>query len=157
VIVATRWLAAGLALVGLSCGSADVRPSDPAAAPDQVPAGAAAANAPVDGAEGLMVGVASYYSDRLAGRKTASGEPYDPRALTAAHRKLPFGTVVEVARPDGRVVIVRINDRGPFARGRVVDLSRRAAETLGMMKEGVADVRLRVVQAAPPRRKKRGR
>lgn len=90
-------------------------------------------------------GRASFYSDRLAGRRTASGEPYDPRALTAAHRTLPLGSFVDVARADGRHVVVRINDRGPYARGRVIDLSRGAAAALGMEREGVVDVVLRVV------------
>jgi rare lipoprotein A len=91
-------------------------------------------------------GKASYYADSLAGNKTGSGEPYDPKAFTAAHRVLPFGTWVEVRRKDGRSVRVRINDRGPFAgRGRVIDLSRAAAEQLGMIREGVVDVDIYMV------------
>jgi rare lipoprotein A len=97
-------------------------------------------------------GQASYYSDRLAGHRTAGGEPYDPGALTAAHRHLPIGTLVDVARPDGRHVTVRINDRGPHARGRIIDLSRRAAAALGMVREGVAEVVLRVLWVPPERR-----
>jgi rare lipoprotein A len=97
----------------------------------------------------LEEGKASYYSDKLAGRPTAHGEAYDPRAFTAAHRTLPFGTMVYVARPDGRHVTVRINDRGPFKRGRVIDLSRRAAEQIGLVKEGVGEVSLRVVSLPP--------
>jgi rare lipoprotein A len=86
-------------------------------------------------------GLATYYADSLAGNKTASGERYDPGALTAAHRTLPFGTVVEVTRSDGRSVRVRINDRGPFAsKKRIIDLSRRAAEELGMIRDGVVSV-----------------
>jgi rare lipoprotein A len=96
-------------------------------------------------------GRASFYSDRLAGRSTATGELYDPAALTAAHRTLPFGAVVDVARADGRHVAVRINDRGPHARGRIIDLSRRAARELGMVREGVAEVVLRVLWLPPPR------
>jgi rare lipoprotein A len=100
--------------------------------------------------DGSQRGRASYYSDKLAGRSTASGEPYDPRALTAAHRKLRFGTVVEVTRADGRRVQVRINDRGPFGGGdRIIDLSRAAAESLQMIREGVVDVTLRIVSAPP--------
>ncbi|APR77470.1 Rare lipoprotein A precursor [Minicystis rosea] len=100
-------------------------------------------------------GRASYYSDRLAGRATATGEPYDPRALTAAHRTLPFGALVDVARTDGRHVIVRINDRGPFAHGRVIDLSRRAATEIDLVRAGVAEVALRVLWVPPPKRKRR--
>lgn len=91
-------------------------------------------------------GTASYYADSLAGRSTASGEPYDPKAMTAAHRTLPFGTMVEVTRDDGRKVVVRINDRGPFGKKkRIIDLSRRAAEELGMVRAGVAKVTVRVI------------
>jgi rare lipoprotein A len=97
-------------------------------------------------------GRASYYSDRLAGRSTAGGEPYDPRAFTAAHRTLPLGSVVDVARTDGRHVTVRINDRGPYAHGRIIDLSRRAAVELGLVREGTADVVLRVLWVPPSRR-----
>ena len=99
--------------------------------------------------EAVEQGKASYYSDKLAGRPTAQGEAYDPRALTAAHRTLPFGAMVDVARPDGRHVTVRINDRGPHQRGRVIDLSRRAAEQIGLVKEGVGVVSLRVVSLPP--------
>lgn len=90
-------------------------------------------------------GLASYYSNSLAGHKTANGEKYDPTLLTAAHRSLPFGTIVEVTRPDGRTVRVRINDRGPFSKGRVIDLSLKAAEEIGLLKEGVAKVTVKVV------------
>jgi rare lipoprotein A len=91
-------------------------------------------------------GYASYYSDRLAGRSTASGEPYRPERFTAAHRTLPFGTVVRVQRRDSPAeVVVRINDRGPFAGAqRVIDLSRAAAERLGMIRAGVVPVRVEV-------------
>lgn len=89
-------------------------------------------------------GIASYYSDRLAGRATASGEAYDPRQLTGAHRRLAFGTLVRVRGADGREVQVRINDRGPFVRGRIIDVSRRAAEALGMMRKGIIPVSITV-------------
>ncbi|UYG05901.1 septal ring lytic transglycosylase RlpA family protein [Halomonas sp. LR3S48] len=88
-------------------------------------------------------GQASFYADRYHGRRTASGEAHDRNALTAAHRSLPFGTRVRVTRLDnGRETVVRINDRGPFVRGRVIDLSRRAAEELNMLGQGVTEVRL---------------
>jgi rare lipoprotein A len=92
-------------------------------------------------------GLASYYSLALAGRSTASGEPYDPGALTAAHRSLPFGSVVQVERTDGAgaPVRVRINDRGPFVRGRIIDLSDAAATRLRMKRDGVVPVRLQIV------------
>jgi rare lipoprotein A len=96
-------------------------------------------------------GEASYYTDALTGNPTASGEPYEPWAFTAAHRTLPLGSVVDVVRPDGRYVRVRVNDRGPYAKGRIIDLSRRAAEVLGMVNEGVAEVFLRIIYVPPPR------
>jgi rare lipoprotein A len=100
-------------------------------------------------------GGASYYSDKLTGRKTASGEPYDPRQLTAAHLTLPFNTVVEVIRNDGRRVTVRINDRGPHVRGRIIDLSRSAAEAIGVT--GVSNVLVRVVSVPLPKPKKKAK
>lgn len=99
-------------------------------------------------------GLASYYSDSLAGGSTASGEAYDPDALTAAHRTLPLGTRVLVRRTDrDRAVEVRINDRGPYASARrVIDLSRAAARALDMMRAGVVPVEVRVLSLPPPRR-----
>jgi rare lipoprotein A len=96
----------------------------------------------------VLHGRASYYSDSLAGNRTANGERYNPRALTAAHRSLAFGTHVRVTRPDtGSSVVVRINDRGPFAgRRRIIDLSRRAAQELGMVRAGVVDVEVEVLE-----------
>ena len=95
-----------------------------------------------------LEGEASYYSDRLAGHKTASGERYQPSALTAAHRSLPLGTILRVTRRDGkRSVLVRINDRGPFgSERRILDLSRAAFERLGKLRAGVLEVRAEVVE-----------
>ena len=93
-------------------------------------------------------GKATYYHDSLAGNPTASGERYDPRAMTAAHRSLPFGSIVDVVRRDGRWVRVRINDRGPYGRGRIIDLSRSAAAQVGVDRAGVADVTLYLVYRA---------
>ena len=94
-----------------------------------------------------QTGNATWYGAAFAGKKTASGERFDPTRYTAAHRKLPFGTWVEVRRADtGRTVRVRINDRGPFGDDkRIIDLSRKAAEDLDIVREGVARVELRVV------------
>ncbi len=92
-------------------------------------------------------GVASYYSDRFQGKTTASGEPFDQQELTAAHPTLPFGTKVLVVREDtGSKVEVIINDRGPYAKGRIIDLSKRAAKKLGMLKRGTAPVMVTFVQ-----------
>lgn len=90
-------------------------------------------------------GEAAYYADKLQGRSTASGEPYDMNKMTAAHRTYPFGTMIKVTNIDNnRSVVVRVNDRGPFTEGRVVDVSRKAAEQLDLIRSGVARVKLEV-------------
>jgi rare lipoprotein A len=92
-------------------------------------------------------GSASYYSDNLHGNKTASGEPYDKNALTAAHRTLPFGTKVKVTYlKTGQSVEVVINDRGPHAESRIIDLSGAAAQQIGMINDGQGKVRLEVIE-----------
>jgi rare lipoprotein A len=93
-------------------------------------------------------GIASWYGERFRGRKTANGERFNPDHMTAAHKKLPFGTVIRVIRADGEFdtdgVELRVNDRGPFIKGRIVDVSTIAAKKLNMKGEGVAPVRLYV-------------
>ena len=102
------------------------------------------------------VGEASWYGDRYQGRTTANGESFDMNALTAAHRKLPFGTLVRVTNMSNkRSLVVRINDRGPYAGGRIIDLSKRAAAILGFQQLGVVKVRVQTVRAAPKKRKTR--
>lgn len=98
-----------------------------------------------------LSGKATYYSNSLAGNKMASGERYDPKRAQAAHRTLPFGTVVRVTRvATNDSVIVRITDRGPFGgQGRIIDLSYAAAERLRLIRVGVAEVRVEVLQLAP--------
>jgi len=111
------------------------------------PRGAAIAPvSPVIGAE--QRGLASWYGHPYHGRRTASGEVYDMHRMTAAHRTLPFGTWIEVENLDNRrAVRVRVNDRGPFIDGRIVDLSRAAAVRVDGLATGVFPVRLRVVPA----------
>jgi rare lipoprotein A len=118
---------------------------------------AACASAPPGRPGARERGIASWYGPGFHGRQTANGETYDMNAMTAAHRSLPFDTVVEVRnRDNGRRARVRINDRGPFARGRIIDLSRAAAEALDMIGPGVARVEITVVR--PGRRAaRRGR
>jgi rare lipoprotein A len=91
-------------------------------------------------------GLASWYGGKFHGRLTSSGEVFDTNQMTAAHRTLPFGTIVKVINQDnGKSAIVKINDRGPFVEGRIIDLSRAAADELGMVGEGVARVVLEIV------------
>jgi rare lipoprotein A len=153
--VAVSALTAGACVLAGCAGSLDEGP------PPQAPMAQPAWQAPPGGIPAAawsqapyQQGRASYYADRLAGRRTATGEPYDPAAYTAAHRTLPLGSFVDVARADGRHVVVRINDRGPFAHGRIIDLSRRAATDLGMVRAGVVDVVLRVLWVPPAKPKR---
>jgi rare lipoprotein A len=89
------------------------------------------------------VGVASYYGKEMSGRRTANGERFNPAGLTAAHRSLPFGTKLQVTNlRNGKSVVVRVTDRGPFRRGRVLDLSLGAANAVGMVSTGTAKVKI---------------
>lgn len=94
----------------------------------------------------VQVGQASWYGPKFHGRTTANGERFDMNRSSAAHKTLPFGTIVRVHNLDnGRKIDVRINDRGPFIRGRILDLSRAAAEEIGMIGRGVVDIELALV------------
>jgi rare lipoprotein A (peptidoglycan hydrolase) len=91
-------------------------------------------------------GIASWYGNQHQGRRTANGERFDMHALTAAHRSLPFGTILRVTNlRTGKAVVVRINDRGPYIRGRILDLSEAAGRALGIGKLGIAQVRIEAV------------
>jgi rare lipoprotein A len=97
-----------------------------------------------------LEGVASYYADEFNGRTTSNGETYDMNAMTAAHRTLPFNTVVRVTNLQNHLsVVVRINDRGPFKDDRVIDLSFGAAKKIGLIPNGTAPVTLEIVQSGP--------
>lgn len=94
-----------------------------------------------------QTGIASWYGEPFHGRTTASGETYDMEDLTCAHPTLPFGTRIRVLNLDsGRSVVLRVNDRGPFMKGRIVDVSRRGARELGMIGPGTARVEIRVLE-----------
>lgn len=91
-------------------------------------------------------GHASFYHDSLAGRSTANGEKYDPNAKTCAHKTLPFGTMLVVEDPStGKKSTCRVNDRGPFVGGRIIDLSKRVARELGIIDKGITKVRIRIL------------
>jgi rare lipoprotein A len=93
-----------------------------------------------------LQGTASYYGAKFQGRRTASGERFNQEALTAAHKTLPFGTRVRVTNlRNGESVEVKINDRGPYIRGRIIDLSKGAAREIGMLRSGTAKVRVKVI------------
>lgn len=93
-----------------------------------------------------QIGIASYYAGRFHGRKTSSGEIYDAKKFTAAHRTLKFGTMVKVTNlKNNKSVIVRVNDRGPFTHNRIIDISQAAAQEIDMLKTGTAQVRIEVV------------
>jgi rare lipoprotein A len=95
----------------------------------------------------VATGVASYYADKFHGRTTANGETFDMYALTAAHRTLPFGTKLKVTSlANNRSVLVRINDRGPFVNGRIIDLSLGAAKEIQMIQSGLAPVKLEIIK-----------
>lgn len=94
----------------------------------------------------IQYGNASWYGRKFHGKKTASGERFNKQNFTGAHKLLPFGTIIRVTNlRNGKDVYVRINDRGPFVSGRIVDISRAAAEAIGFRKRGVAKVRVEVV------------
>lgn len=115
----------------------------PPPAPDPLPP------EPADTVAATYTGLASWYGRRFHGRRTASGEHYDMAAMTAAHKTLPFGSRVRVTNLDnGRSVVVVINDRGPFVKRRVIDVSRAAAKELGFLQDGVTRVRIDVLEAA---------
>jgi rare lipoprotein A len=120
---------------------AEIRPElTPSASLSPVPSTASAADA---AGEVIERGRATWYGPKFHGKRTASGERFDMHALTAAHKTLPFGTMVRVrSLRNGREVVVRINDRGPFAKGRVIDLSQAAMKALGLRARGVVRVEL---------------
>lgn len=107
-----------------------------------------AAPPPAPATTSLGTGVASYYGRRFHGRRTANGERFNMNEMTAAHRTLPFGSRVRVTNTsNGRSVVVRINDRGPFIRGREIDVSRAAAEEIGMIRRGHSNVEIELLES----------
>ena len=136
-----RCLTALLALTGLAHAQtpASAPPKTPAAAAAPAPAAAPAA---ASGDEGKL----AYYGRKFAGRKTASGQRFDPNAMTMAHKTLPFGSRVKVTNlVNQRSVVLRVNDRGPFTPDRIGDVSAGAARKLGMLRAGVVNARLEVL------------
>jgi rare lipoprotein A len=119
------------------------------------PAPAVAPAAPVMAGDASLNGKLAWYGRKFAGRRTASGERFDPEAMTMAHKTLPFGTLVKVTNPrNGKSVTLRVNDRGPTQPDRVGDVSLAAARALGMVRAGVIDAELQVVGEAPSKQKR---
>ena len=141
---------AGLARAQSAASAAATAPAAPAVAPSVAPAAPAAASA--DASEGKV----AYYGRKFAGRKTASGERFNPAAMTMAHKSLPFGTRVKVTNlKNNRSVIVRVNDRGPTTGDRVGDVTTAAARKLNMLRSGVINAKLETVGMAPMRKGKK--
>lgn len=137
------------AVLSLACFAACERRPSP-------PPPTAAVEAPPARLPPSQTGVASYYGPQFAGRPTASGEPHRPNALTAASRSLPLGTTAKVTNTKtGQSVAVKVNDRGPYAKKRILDVSPKAAKRLGMKEDGVARVKVQPLrvpaeQGQPP-------
>jgi rare lipoprotein A len=109
--------------------------------------GCASSTPPPAVANEMLSGVASWYGEEFAGRTTANGEIFDPLLLTAAHRTLPFGTIVDVTNPKtNQTVRVRVNDRGPYIGNRVIDLSYAAAQQIGLIDPGIGEVQIHVIE-----------
>lgn len=127
-----------IAIIVVGCGSTRVPPNTYFQNDTYAP------NSP---SEAPQTGLASWYGPKFHGHTTASGEIYDMHQFTAAHKELPFGTFVRVInRTNNRGVVVRINDRGPFIKGRIIDLSFKAAKAIGMINDGVVPVVVEIVK-----------
>ncbi|MEL7729424.1 septal ring lytic transglycosylase RlpA family protein [Citromicrobium bathyomarinum] len=159
-----RYLIAGVAALGVSTAAFAGAFANESASPDAVKLGAGKASieaepvaayrplparsagpapTPSTSESPMADGEASFYGNELAGNRTASGEIFDPQKLTAAHRTLPLGSKVRVTNPrNGKTVVVRINDRGPFHGNRVIDLSTAAARSIGLIRSGTGRVNL---------------
>jgi rare lipoprotein A len=140
-LITTLLVAATLAATAAQAQTAASAPAATAPAPAPAPAAAPAA----DASEGKI----AYYGQKFAGRKTASGQRFNPSAMTMAHKTLPFGTRVKVTNlANQRSVVLRVNDRGPTTPDRIGDVSAGAARKLGMLKAGVVNARIEVLSAA---------
>ncbi len=132
----------GIITASLALAAASAAAAQPAADP---PAG-----------QHVLEGKAAWYGKKFAGRRTASGQRFDPAALTAAHPTLPFGTKVKIThQKNKRSAVVIINDRGPTTPGRIVDVSLAAARKLGFVRAGLAEVSIEVIGRTPMRKKSR--
>jgi rare lipoprotein A len=135
------------AMLSLGTSSVLAQPTAAASAPASAPAAMASAGV-------SETGMIAWYGRKFAGRKTASGEAFDPEALTMAHKTLPIGTKVKITNPkNNKSVIVRVNDRGPTQAGRVGDVSLATARKLGMVKSGVIEAQLAVLETAPEKKR----
>ena len=144
-----RLRAGVLLLAGLLSGGGALAHPPFANEPGLHAAGFAHRDVTIEPVDERVLGPVSFYARRFAGRRTASGERFDPEALTMAHPTLPFGTQVRVSVPGSdRSVVVRVNDRGPFEGSRIADVSPAAARILGILQRGLAYVRLEILSSA---------
>jgi len=154
-IRSSRFVAAFACAITFGCAQVERAP-EPAQAPSPPPPAGATPPSPAPPTPTPEIatgtpqrGRISLYGDGFAGRKTASGEPFDPAALTMAHRTMAFGTRVRVTNLENRrSVEVVVNDRGPFVRGRIADVSEAAARRLGMVADGVVEAELEILKPA---------
>ncbi|MEE4209172.1 MAG: septal ring lytic transglycosylase RlpA family protein [Parvularcula sp.] len=131
-------------LLGVVTACSTAKAPDTAPVASIPPAGTSAGKAATKAK--TLQGIASFYAASLDGNRTANGETYDHGALTAAHKTLPFGTKLKVTNlENGKSVIVTVNDRGPYAKGRILDLSGAAARALGMIETGTARIRAEIL------------
>lgn len=159
----SRWLKAGLLLaltawLAAGCSSRPRYRTEPASggetsygngsgSEEKDPAAGGASRKKVSTRGAYQVGVSSYYAHKFHGRPTASGEIFDMNGISAAHRELPLGTIIRVTHlANGRSITLKVNDRGPFVKGRILDLSLGAARKLDMLESGVARVRIDIVK-----------
>ncbi len=145
ILVASLLVATSMTQAQPASAPAAAKPAAPAAAAAAAPAAPAAAAPAAASADGKI----AYYGSKFAGRKTASGERFNPGAMTMAHKTLPFGTMVKVTNvKNSKSVVVRVNDRGPTTPDRVGDVSLGAAQKLRMVRSGVVEAKLEVVKEA---------
>lgn len=142
--------------LSISVQAQPTAPVGPARTPAATtPTAAGPAPSPAATAGASESGKIAWYGKKFAGRRTASGEVFNPDALTMAHKTLPFGTLVKVTNPrNGKSVTLRVNDRGPTQADRIADVSLAAAQKLGMVRSGVIEAQLEIVGTAPARIKK---
>jgi rare lipoprotein A len=151
-LLVTAALAGGVDIASAQTGPGPAPSVAAPAAPAVAPAAMPVAPPVVKATTSVESGKIAWYGKKFAGHRTASGEAYNPDAMTMAHKTLPFGTRVKVTNlANKKSVTLRVNDRGPTQPNRIVDVSRTAAQRLGFVRAGLTEVKLEVIEAAKPR------